>query len=72
MGLQDGIAAASDPAAQQKITEDTFHFFSLKKKLDSRVKGISFENFQQMKAAGDFEQEYSPLTDKHLQSLFLQ
>jgi hypothetical protein len=72
IGLQDGIAAASNPAAQQKATEDTFHFFSLKKKLDPRVKGISFESFQQMKAAGDFEQEYSPLADKHLQALFLQ
>lgn len=70
MGVQDGITHASSSSAQ--MTEDTLQFFSLKKKQDQRVKGISFERFQELKQEGVFGDTYNIKDDKYLAALFLQ
>jgi|DEB19_MinimDraft_2_1074335.scaffolds.fasta_scaffold460057_1 hypothetical protein len=41
-GVLDGTNAALNGTG---VTEDIFHFFALKKKLDVRVKGITFDRF---------------------------
>lgn len=51
MGYNDGINAVNTPTDAQ----DTLHYFALKKKRDKRVKGVSFENFQTLKAKGHFD-----------------
>jgi len=48
----------TDAAAEVKAsaTEDITHYYSLKKKRDSRLKGgVSFEKFLEMKQNGEFE-----------------
>ena len=70
VALGEKDAKASAAAGPQSIS-DTFHFFSLKKKRDSRVKNVTFEEFVDMKANGDFE-EYNVLDDQQMQAMFLQ
>lgn len=67
IGVQDGAAI---PTPQD--TENLFHFFSLKKKLDQRVKGIKYDQFLQMKSEGVFQENYNLLEDQHMRALFLQ
>lgn len=69
LGVTDGKAAASQT---REDVQDIFHFFSLKKKLDERVKGITYDAFLNMKSEGIFEQNYNVKDDEHLKSLFLQ
>lgn len=71
MGVADGKAAAADSDYIQS-TADTMHFFSLKKRQDERVKGITFDEFVQMKRDGVFDASYSIKDDVVLASLFLQ
>ena len=68
LGEKDGKASA---AAGPQSVNDTFHFFTLKKKRDSRVKNVTFEEFVDMKANGAFE-EYNVLEDQQMQAMFLQ
>ena len=59
LGEKDAKASA---AAGPQSVNDTFHFFSLKKKRDQRVNGVKFEEFVDMKVNGAFE-EYNVLED---------
>ena len=68
LGEKDAKASA---ASGPQSVNDTFHFFSLKKKRDQRVNGVKFEEFVDMKANGAFE-EYSVLEDQQMQAMFLQ
>ena len=68
--LGEKDAKASAAAGPQSIN-DTFHYFSLKKKNDSRVNGVNFEDFVSKKANGDFE-DYNVLDDTTMQAMFLQ
>ena len=68
LGEKDAKASA---AAGPQSVNDTFHFFSLKKKRDQRVNGVKFEEFVDMKANGAFE-EYNVLEDQQMQAMFLQ
>ena len=69
LGVADGAAAA---ASGNTSTNDLTHFFSLKKKNDSRLRGgVSYDQFLSMKQNGEFD-EYSLLEDKQMQALFLQ
>jgi hypothetical protein len=70
LGVKDGSAAALEQTRED--VQDILHFFSLKKKLDPRVKGIKYEDFLFMKSAGEFDQNYSIKEDEHLKALFLQ
>ena len=68
LGVADGTAAAADTTS----ATDLSHFFSLKKKNDSRLRGgVSFEQFLTMKQNGEFE-EFQLLEDKQMKALFLQ
>lgn len=69
LGVTDGSAAASQT---REDVQDVLHFFSLKKKLDPRVKGIQYEDFLNMKREGEFDQNYNVRDDEHLAALFLQ
>ena len=68
--LGEKDAKASVAAGPQSI-QDTFHYFSLKKQRDERVKGVNYDDFVNMKANGVFD-EYNVLEDKQMQALFLQ
>jgi hypothetical protein len=66
--VTDGTAAALGKTS----TSDLSHYYSLKKKNDSRVKGgVSYDSFLAMKQRGDFE-DFSLLEDKQMKTLFLQ
>lgn len=69
LGVQDGIASV---AAGQQEAENTAHFYALKNTHDKRVKGVSYDQFKEMKANGAFGEEYKLLDDAKFQSLFLQ
>jgi len=70
MGIQDGTAASTKSATE---TQDLLHFFGLKKRLDSRVRGITFDRFVEMKHVDRlFDQHYNIKDDAVLESLFLQ
>jgi len=69
MGVSDGKAAASNTDTQ--ATENVMHFFGLKKKRDSRVKGITYDRFIEMKNEGVFEKGYDVIQDSKLESFFL-
>jgi len=70
MGIQDGTAASTKSATE---TQDLLHFFGLKKRLDSRVRGITFDRFVEMKHVDRlFDQNYNIKDDAVLESLFLQ
>jgi len=69
MGVTDGTNASQQT---KQDTEDLLHFFSLKKKQDSRVRGIKYDDFLTMKMEGVFEQHYNVQEDAHLKALFLQ
>ena len=53
-------------------TQDTFHYFAMKKNLDNRLQGVSFAEFRTRKAAGHYDADYSILEDKKMQQFFLQ
>ena len=65
MGYTDALAAM----AQTENTQDTLQYFALKKKRDSRVEGVTYEKFLELKAAGQFS-DFK--IEEQLQSLFLQ
>ena len=68
LGVTDGTAAATSTTN----TADISHYYSLKKKNDSRLRGgVSFDKFMSMKQAGEFE-EFTLLEDKQMKALFLQ
>jgi hypothetical protein len=70
MGIQDGQAASTQSPQE---TQDLLHFFGLKKRLDSRVRGITFDRFVEMKHVERlFDQNYNIKDDSVLESLFLQ
>lgn len=64
IGITDGINALGS-------AEDTLEYFALKKKRDQRIKGVTFEQFVESKAAGEIE-SFNHLEDAKLQALFLQ
>lgn len=69
-GITDGTAASNQTPQD---TQDLLHFFGLKKRLDSRVRGISFERFVEMKHVEHvFDKNYNIKDDAYLQTLFLQ
>ena len=70
VNLGEADAKASAQAGPQSIN-DTFHYFSLKKKQDSRVNGVKFEEFVTKKANGEFD-DYNVLEDSTMQAMFLQ
>ena len=45
--------------------QDTLEYFALKKKRDSRVQGVSFDQYRSMKQAGSFD-EVNHLEDPRL------
>jgi len=68
LGVQDGTAAAANSTS----TSDLTHFYSLKKKNDSRLKGgVSFDAFLAMKQNGEIE-DFNLHEDKQMKALFLQ
>jgi hypothetical protein len=66
MGVSDGTSAAS------QSVDDILQWYSLKKQSDSRIRGLSFEQFQTKKKQGEFSQTYKVTEDSYLQNLFLQ
>ena len=68
--LGESDAKASVAAGPQSIA-NTFHYFSLKKKQDSRVNGVKFDQFVEMVENGVFE-SYNLLEDDNMKALFLQ
>ena len=70
LGISDGRAVTS---MSKTHTEDLLHFFGLKKQLDPRVRGITFDQFVQMKyEEGAFEHAYDPRNDESVKAMFLQ
>ena len=69
LGEADGKAAVT---AGREESENTAHFFALKKTHDKRVKGVNYEQFKEMKANGIFGDNYRLKEDKMFQALFLQ
>lgn len=66
--MTDGVAAATGTSS----TDDLSHYYSLKKKNDSRTRGgVTFEQFLAMKQNGDFE-DFTLLQDQQMQAMFLQ
>lgn len=66
-GYTEGLAAASNPGDAMK----TMKFFGLKRQRDSRVRGMSYEQFLEADQHGEFD-HYEPLLEKKLQALFAQ
>ena len=68
LGQTDGVSAATNANS----VDDLSHYYSLKKKNDSRVRGgVSFDKFLAMKQSGDFE-DFTLREDKQMQAMFLQ
>ncbi len=65
LGVQDAIDAV---AGGKKNTENTSHYFTLKNSHDERVKGVSFDQFVELKSNGVFDESYQ----EKLAALFLQ
>ena len=69
LGVQDGIDSVKGGSQE---SENTAHFFALKNTHDERVKGMTYNEFKEMKANGTFGNDYKLLEDKLFQNLFLQ
>ena len=65
IGLQDGTSASV------QSSQDLLEYFGLKKKLDPRVKGTTFEQFLEKKEQGAFA-DFDVREDSYLKALFLQ
>ena len=72
LGRSDAAQQNSSSSTAARV-EDIFHWFALKLKHDKRVKEVTFDQFIDLKRRRTvFENEYSPLADEALTSLFLQ
>jgi hypothetical protein len=54
LGVSDGTKAATDGCKNKSRVH--MQYYSLKKKNDGRVKGMTFEEFRTQKEAGVFEE----------------
>ena len=69
LGVQDAIDYVNGGKSE---TDNTLHYFALKNSHDERVKGVNYDQFKDMKANGDFGEEYKLLEDKQMAAMFLQ
>lgn len=67
LGYDDAMAAINTPTE----AADTLMYFGLKKKRDARVKGVTYERFLELKAAGHFD-DFTVKDDKKLKALYTQ
>jgi len=67
LGYDDAMAAINTPTE----AADTLMYFALKKKRDKRIKGVTYEQFLELKAAGHFN-DFAVKEDNKLKSLYTQ
>ena len=69
LGESDAVEAIKNLEAGE--TEDTLHYFALKKNRDKRIKGVSFEEFKTMRRNNEFEGWNEARANSNLSQLFL-